>query len=60
MEKFGYIDFESINSFLRNNGKHLSDDEIMAFIRCIGNENMNRVTYSEYVEIFNNNYTNFN
>jgi hypothetical protein len=43
-ELLGFIDFESIDKFQRGNSKILSEDEISAFLRVVGDNG--RVTYA--------------
>lgn len=50
LDGLGYIDFEAVDYFMRSNGKVLSDDEILAFIRVTGNELRQKVNYSDFVE----------
>jgi Ca2+-binding EF-hand superfamily protein len=49
-DNYGYIHYESIDGFMRSNGKVLSDDEIGAFIREVGNETFGKISYGNFVD----------
>lgn len=52
-DKLGVIDLESINYFMREMGCPLSEDEILAFIRVVGNGELQRISYSQFSQLLN-------
>lgn len=46
VEKLGVIDEDNLNYFMRNSNCILSLDELRAFIRVVGSEELGRISYS--------------
>ena len=46
-ENFGFIDFDCLNLFLRENGYPLSEDDIMYILRRTDRDQDGKLSYSE-------------